>query len=229
MTSNLPAAEPAVVPRRPREPGAVSLLNPDARDLARAATDLDAEGVIRIVQAAIDRIGVVSAWEQLVQPVWQYLSSRTEESDERAASEHLYVQSAMTALASARRPPRFSPPSVLLACADEELQVFPLEALVAALEESGASCCVLGARVPAAALASAAERLRPAAVIIWSQTRATADPGQIVTVLDACPATTVVAAGPGWHTAYLPPRSLRSTDLSTALVLTLAILEGATT
>jgi hypothetical protein len=76
------------------------------------------------VQASVEDIGVVSTWEQLVQPVSQYLGSRPDDIDGRAASEHMYVQSAMRALSTARRPPRPFPPAVLLARADEELQVW---------------------------------------------------------------------------------------------------------
>ncbi|MCM4076206.1 cobalamin B12-binding domain-containing protein [Paractinoplanes hotanensis] len=210
---------------RRTEPGQVSLFDPDARRLARAATALDTDLIEQIVQTSVHNIGVVSTWEQLVQPVWRYLGSRIDDT-RHTASEYLYVQYAMRALSGVARPRRPSPPSVLLACADEELQVFPLEALVAALEESGASCRVLGARVPPDALATAARRLRPAVVIIWSQTRTTADPAQIDALLDARPAGTTIAAGPGWATADLSPHAVRSTDVSTALVLTLAVLEG---
>lgn len=213
---------------RHSEPEPVVLFHPDARRLARAATDIDNEVILQLVRASIDAIGVVSTWERLVQPVWLYLRSRTDAYDKRTACEHVYVQSAMTALSEVRQPPRRSPPSVLLACADEEFQVFPLEAMVAALEESGVPCCVLGARVPPHALASAATSLCPAVVIVWSQTGETADPAQIAIVLKAYPATTIIAAGPGWNTANLPPQTVRPTSLSNALVLTLAALEGRT-
>lgn len=234
MISNQPSAAPTEVTGRPelaRRPGSphhggpepVSLFDPVARRLARAATDLDTDLIVQIVQESIGAIGVLSTWEQFVQPVWRYLGSRTDGTGERAASEHIFVQSAMRALSAARRSPRPAPPSVLLACADGELQVLALEALVAALEESGVPCCVLGARVPSDALVSAATRLRPTVVISWSQSRQTADPAQIAPVLTALP-TTIIAAGPGWHTASLPPRAVRATDLSTALALTLAAL-----
>ncbi|MCO8271554.1 MerR family transcriptional regulator [Actinoplanes sp. TRM 88003] len=236
MISNRPAAESADATTGARpvdqsgpgrvEPGRVSLFDPNARRLARAAIDLDTGLIVQIVQTSVDSVGVVSTWEQLVQPVWRYLGSRTGDNDQDAAAEHLYVQSAMTALSGRNRPRRPSPQSVLLACADEEFQVLPLETLVAALEESGVSCRVLGARVPPAALATAARRLQPAAVIVWSQNRTTAGPAQIDEVLDAQPGATIIAAGPGWATANLSPRAVRSTDVSTALVLTLAVLEG---
>ncbi|MET8152489.1 MerR family transcriptional regulator [Actinoplanes sp. NPDC049668] len=236
MPSNHAPAEVFGCSERARRPDShrlgghepVSLFSPDARRLARAATDLDTDLMVRTVQASIDDIGVVSTWEQLVQPVWHYLGSQTDDHDQRVVSERIYVQSAMKALSAARRPPRLSPPSVLLACADEEVQVFPLEALVAALQESGASCCVLGARVPPYALANAAIRLRPPVVVIWSQSRETADPAQIAIVLEAHPTSTMIAAGPGWSPAELPPQAVRATDLSTALVLALAVLEGHT-
>lgn len=199
-------------------------LSSDARRLARAAADLNTDVIIRMVRASIDDIGVIPTWEQLVQPVWQYLGSRSDRVNRHQAAEHMYVRAAMTALSLARRRP--SPPAVLLACADEELQTFPLEALLAALEESGAPCCLLGARVPPEALATAIARLRPAAVVVWSQARDTADPAQIDTALNAYPTATIIAAGPGWNTTTLPAQAIRSIDLSTALSLTLAALDG---
>ena len=200
-------------------------LDSDARRLARAAQDLDTDLVARTVRKSVDEIGAILTWERLVQPVWQYLGSRSGDVGTGSAVEHMYVQSAMSALAAARRP-RPASPTVLLACADEELQVFPLEALVVALEESGAACCVLGARVPPYALAAAAARLDPSVVVIWSQTRDTAAPGQIATAFEAAPAATVVAAGPGWSSVTLPPDAVRSTEWSTTLVLTLAVIEA---
>jgi methanogenic corrinoid protein MtbC1 len=201
-------------------------LSSDARRLARAAVDLDTDLITRIVRASVHDIGVILTWERLVQPVWQYLGSRADDRTEGSAAEHLYVRFAVGALSTDRRPNRPVPASVLLACADEELHVFPLEALVAALEESGTTCCVLGARVPAPALAAATARLNPAVVVIWSQTSDTATPAQIATVLDTDPTVAIIAAGPGWNSIALPVRAVRSADLSTTLVLTLAAIEG---
>jgi MerR family transcriptional regulator, light-induced transcriptional regulator len=192
----------------------------DARRLARAAADLDTELIARIVQNSVDSIGAISTWEQLIQPVWHHLAQDGD------VAELLFVQAARRALSTGRRRPVAARPSVLLACADEELQAFPLEALIVSLEESGTSCCTLGARVPPQALAAATARLQPAVVVIWSQTRDTAAATEVRTVAEARPATTIVAAGPGWTDAPLSSAVLRPTDLSTALVLILAILEG---
>jgi hypothetical protein len=66
--------------------------------------DLDTDLIVQIVQASIDDIGVVSTWGQLVQPVWQYLGSRPDDIDGRAASEYMYVRSAMRALSDGMSP-----------------------------------------------------------------------------------------------------------------------------
>jgi hypothetical protein len=99
----------------------IPLLGSDARRLARAAADLDTALIIRYVQTSVDDVGVVSTWEQLVQPVWQYLGSRSDAAEVHRAAEHLFVRAAMEALSAAR--PRPSPPSVVLACAGAEPQV----------------------------------------------------------------------------------------------------------
>jgi hypothetical protein len=96
-------------------------LHSDARRLARAAEDLDTDLVIRMVRESVDDVGMIPTWERLVQPVWQYLGSRPGDLGEGSAAEHLYVQSAMSALSAGRRSPRPTAPSVLPACADEEL------------------------------------------------------------------------------------------------------------
>ena len=52
-------------------------------------------------------------------------------------------------------------PAILLACADEEQHSLPLEALAAALAETGVPSRLLGARVPPDALARRGRADRP--------------------------------------------------------------------
>ena len=82
---------------RPRGRDSI-LLSSDARRLARAAIDLDTDLITRLVQESVGDIGVIATWEKLVQPVWQYLGSRSDVVDEGSAAEHMFVRSAMSAL-----------------------------------------------------------------------------------------------------------------------------------
>jgi MerR family transcriptional regulator, light-induced transcriptional regulator len=61
---------------------------------------------------------------------------------------------------------------------------------------------MLGASVPTPAVVSAAQRIRPAAVVVWSQVPKTARSAVIRALGDL--AVTRIAAGPGWEDARLP-------------------------
>ena len=114
-----------------------------------------------------------------------------------------------------------------MACADEDHHSLPLDALAAALAELGVGSWVLGTRVPPTAMAAAVRRLRPAVVVIWSQTGDTADPRQITSLLKVCRGTDVITAGPGWHNSRLPVQAAPSTSVIAALKLTQALLGAA--
>ena len=92
-----------------------------------------------------------------------------------------------------------------------------LEALHAALATSGIPARMLGASVPATVLAAAADRIRPAAVVVWAQVSRTARLGRL-RLLD--PTTRrVIAAGPGWRRARLPSDMVRADSLAAAVEL----------
>jgi hypothetical protein len=128
-------------------------------------------------------------------------------------------------LSTVCRPASESPPRVLLACADDEHESLPLDAVAAALAESGVGCVALGARVPPHALSGAASRLRPAVVVIWSQTCDTADPAQLTPLLTTARGPAVLAAGPGWAAMTTAALVAQPTDVGTAVALTLALLQ----
>jgi hypothetical protein len=85
---------------------------------------------------------------------------------------------------------------VILACAEEEQHVLPVYALHAELAGQGVDVRQLGGRVPRQALAHAVSTVGPAAVFVWSQVPATAQPG----LLEGLPAgPRIVVGGPGWQ------------------------------
>lgn len=186
-----------------------------ARGLASAAMRLDAAMMREIIDRSIVASGVVTTWNDLLRPVLAGVGER----HGVVEVEHLLSRCVSEALGAVPRPPAAAgPPRTLLACADEEQHSLPLEALAAALAEIGIPCRLLGARVPPSALAAAARRTGPLAVVVWSHSHTTADPRQ----LDALRSgphrpPLLVAAGPGWD--ELPIVIERPVSLDAALTL----------
>ncbi|MFP8943607.1 MerR family transcriptional regulator [Streptomyces fenghuangensis] len=213
-----------------------SSVSRECRGLARAAVRLDAPALDDLLDRAIAAHGVAGAWEEVIMPTLRAAGRKWVTSGERYVEvEHLlswHVSSALRRVAarplpaSAASPAPFAP--VLLACAPDETHTLPLEVLAAALAEHGVGIRMFGASVPAGAMEEAVRRTGPSAVVLWSQTRRTADPALVRRVRATAwgvrgarvrPA--VLVAGPGWRGLRLPgiarPRGLRDAlDLLTA-------------
>ncbi|MFP8884728.1 MerR family transcriptional regulator [Streptomyces mangrovi] len=238
-------AEPAEPPSVPARAGGGNTLpvgssvSRECRGLARAAVRLDAPALDDLLDRAIAAHGVAGAWEKVIMPTLRAAGRKWVTSGERYVEvEHLlswHVSSALRRVTVRPRPasPAPSAPSapsapVLLACAPDETHTLPLEVLAAALAEHGAGIRMFGASVPAGAMEEAVRRTGPSAVVLWSQTRRTADPVLVRRVRATAwgvrgarvrPA--VLVAGPGWRGLRLPgiarPRGLRDAlDLLTA-------------
>ncbi|PJE97024.1 transcriptional regulator [Streptomyces carminius] len=243
-----PAPEPLPAAPPPRTGGGntlpVGAVGPECRGLARAAVRLDAPALDRLLDRAITDHGVVAAWEEVIMPALRAAgrkwatsngTSDTPSGERYVEVEHLlswHVSSALRRVTARPRPgPEPSPapgPPLLLACAPDETHTLPLEVLTAALNERGLPVRMFGAAVPPEALEEAVRRTGPAAVVLWSQTRRTAD----ATLVRRIRALTwgvrgarlrpaVLAAGPGWRgtrlTGAVRPRGLRDAlDVLTA-------------
>ncbi|WBB73488.1 MerR family transcriptional regulator [Micromonospora sp. WMMD1128] len=206
----------------------VGRAGPVARGLARAAMRLDSVTIARTIADAVAADGVVATWEALLRPVLAGIGERHAATAGLIEVEHLVSRCVSEAFAAvARAHPTAGPPRILLSCADEEQHSLPLEALAAALAEAGVSYRMLGARMPVAALVEAVNRTGPAAVVLWSHTRATADPHQLAALL-AVPRRPllVLAAGPGWRADSLPAGVVRPVDLAEALSLAVAVRDS---
>ncbi|WP_406039077.1 MerR family transcriptional regulator [Micromonospora sp. NBC_00898] len=206
----------------------VGRAGPVARGLARAAMRLDSVVIGETIAHALAADGVIATWDGLLRPVLAGIGERHAATGGLIEVEHLMSRCVSEAFAAvARSRPATGPARILLSCADEEQHSLPLEALAAALEEVGVSYRMLGARVPVAALVEAVTRTGPAAVVVWSHTRATADPGQLSALL-AAPRRPllVLAAGPGWRADTLPAGVIRPVDLTEALSLALAVRDS---
>ena len=106
---------------------------------------------------------------------------------------------------------------VLLACAPHELHTIPMYAIAAGLAEQNISSRVLGARMPAEALATAVKKIGPSAIVVWSQTQGTAD----ITIWDSVepmrPAPLLMSVGPGWQ-PDLPEGVVKPLDFTSTLI-----------
>jgi hypothetical protein len=183
----------------------VGRAGPAARGLARAAMRLDAPAQRDLLEMTITDHGVAAAWEQVIMPVLIGIGERYEATRRFIEVEHLISRSITEVLGAVPRPPSDRLPRVLLAAADEEQHTLALEALAAALAETGVPTRLLGARVPPQALGDAMARTGPAAVVVWSQTPRTGNPDQLRRLQTGPhPPLLVAAAGPGWSPRELP-------------------------
>ncbi|PBC75456.1 B12 binding protein [Streptomyces sp. TLI_235] len=200
-------------------------VRPECRGLTRAAVRLDTAEVALILRQVVDEMGAVAAWTEVMMPALRAAGRKWAGEGERYVEvEHLlswHVSTALRRVADRPEPPRSGPPA-LLAGMPAELHTLPLEAVAAGLAERGLPYRMFGAAVPAEALLEAVRRTGPAAVMIWSQAKHTAD-----RVLARRTAETawggrgsrsrpvVLTAGPGWAgrrpgtgTGILRPRDL---------------------
>ncbi|MFF7385128.1 MerR family transcriptional regulator [Streptomyces griseoluteus] len=215
---------------RSRAPGALPLgdVRQECRGLARAAVRLDAPAVEEQLDGVVAEYGITVAWQDVMAPALHAVGRKWVSSGDRYIEvEHLLSWQVSTALR--RHTPRLGPPGtpgtgpVLLACAPDEQHTLPLEALNAALGRHGVPTRMFGSAVPADALAAAVRRLGPAAVVLWSQSRATASlplarhvAGIEWGVRGARGQTLMMLGGPGWA-GRSTHGMLRPTGLADAL------------
>ena len=197
----------------------------ECKGLARAAVRLDSVAVQEQLTASIRVHGLVVTWEEILGPALQAVGRKWQAAGDRyvevehllswhisATIRHVYVSAALTRKASDSSP-------VILACLPEEQHTLALEALSAALAERGVPTLMLGSGVPAEALLAAVQRVGPSAVVLWSQSPATASTPLALHVAEtrwgirgARTRSRVLLGGPGWrrtqHPGLLRPHGL---------------------
>ncbi|MFE6910892.1 MerR family transcriptional regulator [Streptomyces erythrochromogenes] len=228
-----PEPAPAAETRRTGGPGPggglpLGDIRQEFRGLARAAVRLDGPAMDELLAALVHGHGLVAAWEEVIAPTLHAVGRKWESSGDRYVEvEHLLSWHVSTVLrqvvGNARPGPRDAAP-VLMACMPGEQHSLPLEALAAGLAERGLPMRMLGAAVPAEALAASVRRTGPSAVVLWSQSRRTADrtlARQVAAtafgVRGARTRPLVVLAGPGWGGRAPGPGMIRPTGLREAL------------
>lgn len=211
-------------PAGPGGPGGRVLALPggsaEVRGLARAAMALDAASVRVALERAIDEVGVIEAWEELLSPVLAAVGERWAATGDGVEVEHLLAETAAGVLrrVTDAPEPRNGRP-VLLACAPGELHSLPLAALAAALSEHGIGVRMLGSSLPVRALAAAVRRTGPAALLVWAQQPELADPTVLERLPLLRPPVAVLAGGLGWKGRALPAKVTYAGDLTAAVAL----------
>lgn len=189
------------------------------RSLNRASSNLDASGCDQVISNSVQSHGVVWTWEQVLQPVLVSLGQKWAETGQGVEQEHLLAESIIGQfrnMATQVTEPENTRP-VLLACAPYELHTIPIFAIAAALAEQNIASRILGARMPAEALANAVKKLGPSAIVVWSQTPGTADVSIWDSIAPMRPGHLRICVGPGWQTA-LPEDVTKPKDFTSALV-----------
>ncbi|MFF1874760.1 MerR family transcriptional regulator [Kitasatospora herbaricolor] len=198
------------------------------RGLARAAVRLDDPAMHELLAISLATHGVVATWEELAAPVLRAVGAKWAVSGGRYVEvEHLLscaIGRALQRVGPDTPPERPGRRAVLLAAAPEEMHVLPLQALAAALTERGIPVRLFGAGVPTVGLTAAVVRTGPAAVVLWSQSRTSADPRGLAALSTAewgqpgaRQRAALYAAGPGWSGRDLPPGVARLHSLSQAV------------
>ncbi|RSS38415.1 MerR family transcriptional regulator [Streptomyces sp. WAC08241] len=200
----------------------------ECRGLARAAVRLDGPALDALLRDAVADHGLVTAWEEVMAPTLHAVGRKWESSGDRYVEvEHLlswHVSTALRQVSPAGHGSLAPVPPVLLACVPGEQHTLPLEALAAGLSERGLPTRMFGAAVPAEALDAAVRRMGPAAVVLWSQARSTANhalarhvAGSSFGVKGARTRPLMLLAGPGWAGRGPGPGMLRPGGLREAL------------
>ena len=199
-----------------------------ARGLGRAALALDAGMVRELLTESIAAVGLQRTWDEVTRPVLSAVAQRWADAGVGIEIEHLLsdcVSAVFGAVPPGAPRPVDGARPVMLAGVPQDQHTLPLVVLAATLAERGIACRSLGADLPVAALASAIQRIAPAAVVLWSQLTSTADPQVLRSLPRTRPGFRTFAAGPGWAEVELPPRAvllsslLEATDLVSAAVL----------
>jgi MerR family transcriptional regulator, light-induced transcriptional regulator len=194
-------------------------------ELLIVAHELDDAVLGHRLDRALVQHGVVRVWERLLVPALTRLGDEIGDTTRCIDVEHLLSWSIQASLHRVAPPSRADGTPVLLACAPGERHTLPLEALCAALAERGVRARMLGAEVPIASLVEAANRGRPAAIVLWAHTPATASPGALMAVR-GCTDRAIVG-GTGWPVGRLPDGVRYARSLRHALRLIEALEEEA--
>ncbi|MGY0489234.1 MerR family transcriptional regulator [Streptomyces sp. WG-D5] len=174
--------EPAGLPLRVPPPAvpapaSAATLERQCRGISRAATRMDSPVVQKLLTEAVDRHGLVTAWQEVMAPVLHAVGRKWEEAGDRYVEvEHLLSWHVSRTLHRSAAPAEsvLTLPPLVLACVPAEQHVLALEALSAGLSQLGVPQRMFGAAVPVEAVGAAVRRIGPRVIVLWAQARSTA-------------------------------------------------------
>lgn len=139
-------------------------------ELLGASDHLDPHGVRQVLDRSVEALGIDASVDDVLMPAMRQVGLRWETGRCDVAQEHMTTEAARGWLSKllAFGPDPTSDSPVVLACGPRDLHTLGLEALAVLLVYRGRPCRVLGARTPAATLATAANATAAVAVVVVS-------------------------------------------------------------
>ncbi len=214
VQSGVPPASAAASLRPEFQRDEVACADDDAADLAAHAQRLDTVAMSDLLDRSLRQRGVVATWNKVCRPAFASIVARQVTGsciDEEHALSWVVSGSLRQAV---RRNGAAQDAQIVLACTPGEHHLLSLEALAAVLAEESTAVRMLGSDVPVSALHDALDRTRPAALVLWSHTAATAEFDAIEVGLRF--AGHVYVAGPGWPEYGLSQSVTRLHDIESA-------------
>ena len=188
----------------------------DTDSLLAAAFDLDIVLAGQLLDRHLRHYGVVDTWDHLARPAFAAVEARQAHGEGCIDVEHALSWAVSRSLQRLPIAESKKSSSIILACTAREAHTLALETLRAALGERGQGALMLGADVPCVAVIDAiARRPQRVTVVLWSQSRQTADLETAKAVMGA--GARLLVGGPGWASAKLPKNAVRVDSLPVAL------------
>jgi hypothetical protein len=188
----------------------------DTDSLLVAAFDLDVVMAGQLLDRHLRHYGVVDTWDHLARPAFAAIEARQAGGEGCIDVEHALSWAVSRSLQRLPIAESKKSPPIILACTAREAHTLTLEVLRAALGERGQGALMLGADVPCVAVIDAiARRPQRVTVVLWSQSRRTADLETATAVIGA--RARLLVGGPGWASAKLPKNAVRVDSLHAAL------------
>jgi MerR family transcriptional regulator, light-induced transcriptional regulator len=188
----------------------------DTDSLLAAAFDLDVVRAGQLLDRHLRHYGVVDTWDHLARPAFAAIEARQAGGEGCIDVEHALSWAVSRSLQRLLIAESKKSSPIILACTAREAHTLALEALRAALGERGQGALMLGADVPCVAVIDAiARRPQRVTVVLWSQSRRTADVETANAVIGA--RARLLVGGPGWASAKLPKNAVRVDSLHPAL------------
>ncbi len=189
----------------------------DIESLLAATEAFRVATVAEQLDESLDRLGAGRCWEELVSPAFRRLEERFTHRGDCTDLELLLAQATAEAVEryiDRRRLRLDGPDPVLLVCCPGERHSLPMGVLRAVLLERSQPVVSLGPETTDQAVLNAADRVRPAAAVLWSSIRREGQVELLERLVDQ--GYEVTAAGAGWPRSVAAVNSLQ--DAAGALI-----------